>query len=179
MDRAAKAKHLGNTAHDASIQMLIKKFSRRDKAAHTKKAVAESAQDRPGKLLYNNIQNTKKGFTSKNLCLSKNGTPQQMEKKAHIFAEHLRHHQWAPTAPTMTQKHQQQQQPEPTQHHIDENHPPPASPTLSLPIDVSPFSFQEILQALAPFKKGKAPGPDRIPMDLIKCLDAKNLPIVM
>ncbi len=36
-----------------------------------------------------------------------------------------------------------------------------------------------ILQALASFKKGKAPAPDSTPIDFIKLLDANNLRILL
>ncbi len=67
---------MGNTALETSSQKLIKTPARGDKAAHTKESMAESAHDRTGELFYNNIKNTKKGFTSKKLRLSENGTPQ-------------------------------------------------------------------------------------------------------
>jgi hypothetical protein len=60
MDRAALARSWGHTAQEQTIQKLIKKSARRDKAMHTKTALAEAAADKTGKLLYNNIKSTKK-----------------------------------------------------------------------------------------------------------------------
>jgi hypothetical protein len=63
--------------------------------------------------------------------------------------------------------------------HKDEHLPPSSTPHLPVPIEIAPFSFQEIAQALAFFKKAKATGPDRIPLDLLKLLDTTNLLIVL
>ncbi len=178
MDSAAVGEHWGNTAQEANIQKLIKKSARKDKATHTKKAMAEAADDRTGKLLYNTIKSTKKGFTSEKLCLSKDGNPQPLDSKAKIFAEHLQDNPWAASQQQQTDHEPQSKEEQETSTTHNPPHTPSVLPSPFL-ADVSPFSLQEILQALSSLKKGKAPGPERMPMDLIKLLDAKNLHIIL
>ncbi len=62
---------MGNSAEEAKLHKLTNKSARKDKANHTKKAMAESAQDRAGKLLYNNIKSIKNGSDSKKLSRPK------------------------------------------------------------------------------------------------------------
>ncbi len=89
IDRAALARSWGHTAQEETIQKLIKKSARKDKARHIKKAMAEAAADKTGKLFDNNIKTLKTGFSSNKLCLHKGDTPQPLHCKAAIFAEHL------------------------------------------------------------------------------------------
>jgi hypothetical protein len=69
----------GNHEQEQKLAKQVKKSARRDTANHTKKTMAEAAHDRTGKLLYDSIKSIKKGFTSKKLCLTKNGMPQPLD----------------------------------------------------------------------------------------------------
>ena len=113
--------------------------------------------------VWNVVRRQKRGFQGRRAHLEEDGRPQPWSRTHEVFRNHLQNSQWA--TPVISQAAADKSTTRPHLH-----------PTQA---DEGPFTLQELKDALAKIKAGKAPGPDGVVGELFQNLDPQSEEILL
>ncbi|MCS5642106.1 MAG: reverse transcriptase family protein, partial [Dehalococcoidia bacterium] len=151
---------------DGETEKLLHKKVRNAVRADKRKYWAELLNNEDWK----EVKQTKKGFMPKYTRLKhENGVVATSEERPDILADYFEKVQWGKVKSCDTRRLHDNVKEFRTNKLFEE----------TADIKTGDYSMKEIKTALKKMKKNKAPGPDEIPVDLIKCMDEGNLQIIL
>ena len=113
--------------------------------------------------VWNVVRRQKRGFQGRRAHLEEDGRPQPWSRTHEVFRNHLQNSQWA--TPIISQQAADRRNCRPHLH--------------TTQADEDAFSIQDLKDALAKIKAGKAPGPDGVVGELFQNLDAQSEEILL
>ena len=149
------------------LQAEIKKAVKRDKRTHVVDQFRENPEDKHKKHLWKAIKEMKSKFTPRYIQMkNRKGTLVPLKKRAEAIADYLENSHWS--NPTTNGEKRNIRR---TKLRTGGTHEDAANSRTRQRAD---FTVDELNEVIKLGKKGKAPGPDGITMELLKWLDHRN-----